>query len=146
MSKDQLVEFLMRLESDDVRKAAWLVDGKRRLKGQSSRLGLAKRIAVKEPLLNANTNEIFAALEKEPAISRARVPKDKLYKEIVVCPDNSKAAKLGKGWHERRWTVHTLKYAKGLILVTDRGEESSVFNGWAEMRSALIKSGWRILK
>lgn len=121
----------------------------RRPKGISSTSHhIAGRAAVKEPMLNADPQSIRNGLDYKEVQRNNRLPKDKLYASLVVKPVTRAAAKAEghTSWVERRWTVHTLKYARGFVIVTDKGDESRVFPTYGELKSAIQKSGWRIIR
>jgi hypothetical protein len=142
---EKFATYLEYVHSDPVRLAAWTTD-QRRPKGDPRRLGIAARAAAGIPMLNANPTQIFEALEGKHSARKMRTVKGKLYKRIVVKPDSMYVGKT-EGWMERVWTVHQLKYANGLVIVDDNGNESpKIFPQWSEAASAIRKAGWRIVR
>lgn len=142
---DKFAAYLEYVHADPVRLAAWRTD-QRRPKGDPRRLGIAARAAAGIPMLNANPTQIFEALEGKTSARKMRTVKGKLYKRIVVKPDSMYVGKT-EGWMERSWTVHQLKYASGLVIVDDQGNESpKIFPQWSDAASAIRKAGWRIVR
>jgi hypothetical protein len=122
----------------------------RRPKGvDKAKFGMATTKAAREPMLNAHPQSITRGLlYKEPS-NKHRQAKGEVYKRLIIKPLTADNAKLGRKngwWGERTWIVYTLKYAHGFVLVTDLGQETSKFNSYGELRSAINKSGWQILR
>lgn len=116
----------------------------RRPKGVTrARHGIALRKAVREPMLNATPGAIRKAL-KEFRNEGQRVAVDSIFKTFVVKPTSTVSG--AGGWHERLWKAYTLRYAKGIVIHTDKGEQSKPFNSWGEARKAIIQSGWEIMR
>lgn len=137
--------WLMRLEKDPARFAAFMADA-RRPKGVSrERHGVALRRAIREPMLNADPRAVREGLLYDKG-SPGHLPKGKPFRYLLVKPAALATAKLAGGWHSREWVVFTLKYAKGLVIVTEKGRESKVFPGFGSMREAIIGSGWEIIR
>jgi hypothetical protein len=142
---EKFAAYLEYIHDDPVRLAAWRTD-QRRIKGDPRRLGIAARAAAGIPMLNANPTQIFEALEGKTSARKMRTVKGKLYKRIVVKPD---ALYVGKteGWMERVWTIHQLKYASGLVIVDDQGNESpKIFPQWSDIAKAIRQAGWRVVR
>lgn len=140
-----IADFFDRLgEGMEVERASELAAASRRPTGVSSAAyGVAIRRASRTPMLNAEPKLVRDALEQGKR--DYRMPKDGIATAWVVKP---KAMINGKtqGWWERRWVVHKLKYSKGFCLVTDKGDESKAFRTIGELRSAVVKSGWEIVR
>ena len=136
--------WLAKLGDDPVRIAALESDGRRPSGVSKARYGIAIRSANKTPMLNADPSDTQNALEGKTRAFKSGVMKGKVWKRIVVKPDSAKNGKAG--WQERLWYVYEMKYARGLVIVTDEGDESKVFPTWGEMHSAIIQSGWRLVK
>jgi hypothetical protein len=97
-------------------------------------------------MLNANPTQIFEALEGKTSARKMRTVKGKLYKRIVVKPDSLYIGKTA-GWMERVWTIHQLKYANGLVIVDDQGNESpKIFPQWSDVSKAIRQAGWSIVR
>lgn len=142
---DDFTRWMLRLQSDPVRLAAFLADG-RRPKGVSrEQHGVALRRAVREPMLTADPRTIASGLLDKTQQS-GRLPKGKPFRYLLVKPACIATSRLGGGWHAREWVVYTLKYAKGLVVVTNKGQESSVFPSFRVLRDNIIKSGWEIVR
>jgi len=138
------------LEHDPVRKAMHETDMRRGvMRGDPRRNGVSALATIKEPMLNACPNSIANALAYREPNHKDRVVKGKIYDRLVVKPLTSKNAKLEHNsgfWGERCWNVYTLRYAKGFVLVTDGGGESRVFPTYGELKVAVKKSGWEIVR
>lgn len=114
-----------------------------------TRFLISGRSACKEPMLNASPDSIRRGLDYKEQRSKTRLPKQKMVEKIIVKPTSLKTAKLGytsANWTQRLWQVFTLKYAKGFVIVTDMGMETPPFNSMGELKSAIRKSGWEIVK
>jgi hypothetical protein len=135
-------KWLSAVMSDPIRAAAFMVDGKRPSNTNNVRWEIARRSACGIPMLNADPSDTRSALEG--AVKKGRVPKGKLVKRIIVKPKTGATG--ARGWMERMWHVHELKYARGLVCVTDDGDETKVFPQWSDMRAAILKSGWEIIR
>lgn len=110
---------------------------------------IAGRSAAKEPMLNASPDSIRNALAYREPTHNDRLPKGRVYATLIVKPMNSRAAKLehhSAFWGERRWVVYTLRYTSGYVLVTDKGSESKRFHSFGELKSAVTKSGWEVVR
>ena len=136
--------WLGKLVDDPVRLAALESDSRRPAGVSKARFGIAIRSANRTPMLNADPADTRNALEGRTRAFKSGVMKGKIFKKITVKPDSSKTGK--SGWQERLWYVYEMKYARGLVIVTDEGDESKVFKTWAEMHSAIIQAGWRLVK
>lgn len=110
--------------------------------------GIATRKAAGEPMLTANPRMIVDAMER--GRKTAKMPKGRLYANLVVKPLTVRNAKLGAAgagfWGERVWRVYNLKYSSGVVAVTDRGAETAMFSTIGELKSAIRKSGWEIVR
>lgn len=136
---------LLRIQEDPVRFAQFMAEGRRPGNVSRAAYGIATRRAVREPMLNANPRETQKALEGKHHVPRnARLDKDKPFKRIVVKPNSSITGK--NGWYERLWTIHHLRYSRGIVGVTDEGEETLVFPDWFSMRKSIVGSGWQIIR
>lgn len=139
--------YLEGLLNDPVRLAAKLCDGRRPRGTSRVRYGQAVRAAAREPMLNANPESIKRAFLIRPdGVKGSKLAKSALYRTVVVKPLTSKAATAVGGWQQREFKVYTLRYAKGLVLVTDKGEESKVFEGWGSIKRALVDSGFEVIR
>lgn len=136
--------WLKRIFDDPDRLAAFLADGRRPAGTNRRAYGVAIRKSIREPMLSANPEQVRGGLKSEIK-AKPQTVKSGEFKRIKVKPKSLGAARLGGGWHTREWIVYTLRYAKGLVIVTDKGEESSVFPSWHAMRESIIKSHWEIL-
>jgi len=113
------------------------------------RTSIAGRSAAKVPMLNADPDSIKQGLDYREVSRKTHLPKGAVALRLVVKPTSSKTAKLGMNsacWSERSWTVYTLRYAKGFVIVTDLGMESKVFSNIGQLKSAIRKSGWEIIR
>jgi hypothetical protein len=97
-------------------------------------------------MLNAGKKAIQQGLLKFEKGMNGHLPKGKPFRYLLVKPNSTQAARLGGGWHSREWVIYTLKYAKGLIIVTNRGDESKVFDRFPDIREAILNSGWEIIR
>lgn len=141
----KLADWLRGLADDPVRIAGIEADGRRPGGVNRERFGVAIRAACGTPMLCAQPAEVFHALEGKTRIKRnARLDKAGVYKRIVVKPTTARTG--AAGWGDRLWLVYNLKYSKGVVVVTDEGDESKVFPQYSELRKALLASGWSILK
>lgn len=114
-----------------------------------SRYNLASRHAVREPTLNAAANSIANGLKYHEKNPKDRIVRGKVYARLVITPGTLKNAKLGRThafWEERLWNVYSLRYSSGFIVVTDDGSESKVIASFGEVKSAIVKSGWNIIR
>lgn len=142
-----MLAVVRRMQEDPAYAAEIMLDARRPAKHSKARHHIAARAAAKEPMLNASPDSIRNGLAYQEPSHKDRLVKGQVYTHLIVKPATGAAAKAEgqKSWVERRWTVYTLKYSKGLVIVTDRGSESRVFPSYGELRSALNKSGWRIV-
>lgn len=108
------------------------------------RHGVAGRAAVKSPMLNADPQCIKNALAYNEPNPKDRVPKARVVEELIVKPRSGATAQ--GFWGERRWLVYSLKYTKGFVIVTDKDQESKVFQSMGELRKAAIDSGWELVR
>lgn len=137
--------FLLGLEKDPAKKAAFLAEGRRPGNVSRAAYGISSRKTLREPMLNANPRETQKALEGKHHIPKGmRLDKDKPFKRLVVKPNSHITGK--NGWYERLWTIHHLRYSKGIVGVTDEGEETLVFPDWSSMAASIRKSGWQIIR
>jgi hypothetical protein len=136
-------KYMERLSKDPARMAAALSDARRPRRVDRVRFGVAVRKS--EPMLNASAASIrygLSGVDDQP-ITHA---KKKVYRTVKVKPTCMATAKMAGGsWRERDWTVWTLEYSDGLVLVTEDGKESSVFSGWKSLVRAINGSGWGII-
>lgn len=113
------------------------------------RSGVAGRSAAREPMLNASPDSIKHGLDYREVQRSTRVAKGQLVNRIVVKPTSSKTARLGlnsSSWTERTWGIWTLRWAKGFVAVTDTNLETRVFPNIGQLKSAIRKSGWEIVR
>lgn len=135
--------FLERLENQPERASELAAESRRPAGVSRAAYGVAIRKAGGSPMLNADARQVTDSLERGQR--RYRQPKAGLVEQLIVKPEAMATGKVA-GWHERRWTIHRLKYAKGVCIVTDTGDESKAFNTIGELKSAVVKSGWRIIR
>lgn len=151
-TEEEARAFLRRLTNDPVLFAAAAAAMRRPSGVSKERFGVAIRSSVREPMLNANPDTAAKGLDFERAqerLKRNKIATAKLYKEIVVKPKSMKNARYGRNssfWGERRWLVHTLKYGRGYTITTDLGDQSKAFSSYGEARTAIVKSGWEIVR
>lgn len=110
---------------------------------------ISGRKAAQEPMLNAPRDTIERALAYREPTAKDRVAKGQLFEQFVVKPRCGEAAKQEYGaafWGERLWNVYTLRWARGFVIVTDKGSESRTFLTMGELKSAIRKSGWDIIR
>lgn len=138
--------FLTRLgDGKEPERASELAAASRRPAGTSSAAyGVAIRRASRTPMLNADAAGVTDALARGER-ETYKMPTQGMVKQLIVKP---KALAVGKiaGWWERRWTLHSLKYAKGFCIKTDDGKYSKAFRTIGELESAVRKSGWEIIR
>lgn len=135
-------KWLQRLAKDPARMAAAIADTRRPRGVNRNNHGVAIRRY--EPMLNADPKAIRVGLAKQDE-GKIVHAKGSLYRTVRVKPLCLSTAKASGGsWREREWTVWTLQYGKGLVLVTDDGRESPVFSGWKSLMHAILGSGWGI--
>lgn len=148
LSGAQTLAIIERMAADPVYAAEIQLEMRRPGRHSKARHHIAARAAAKEPMLNASPDSIRNGLAYHEPSHKDRLVKGKVYVHLIVKPTTGAAAKAEglKSWVERRWTVYTLKYSKGFVIVTDRGSESRVFPTYGELRSALNKSGWEIVR
>jgi hypothetical protein len=139
---EDFAKYLLAVEADPVRHAAFMADGRRPYGTHNTRWEIARRSACGIPMLNADPSDTRAALEG--AVKKGRVAKGKMIKRIVVKP--ATGATGARGWMERMWQIYDLKYSRGVVAVTDDGDETKVFSQWSDLRAAIVKSGWEIIK
>lgn len=111
--------------------------------------GISGRAAADEPMLNASKSSIDNGLRYRETDHKSRVAKGALHQRIVVKPVSRQAALFGYpggNWGERLWSIYHLKYARGLVAVTENGLETAVFKTEGELHSAISKSGWEIAR
>lgn len=111
--------------------------------------GISGRAAADEPMLNASKSSIDNGLRYRETDHKTRVAKGRLHQRLVVKPVSRQAATLGYpggNWTERLWNVYNVKYARGLVAVTENGLETSVFKTEGELHSAISNSGWEIAR
>lgn len=142
---DDFARCLGELLSDPMRCAQLLVESRRPGNVSKVRHEISMRKAGREPMLNADPAQTRAALEGRTKLRRnARLDKLAPFKRIVVKP--SSRATGARGWQERMWTIHQLKYGRGVVAVTDDGDETVIAPQWSELRSLIIRSGWDIIR
>lgn len=149
---EEAKKFLKAVTSDPVR-ASQLYMAAARPRGVSvERFNIACRAAGREPMLNANPESINRGLDYNRAEGDQRkkaLPKAGVAERINVKPSSLKNAKYGRNsayWGAREWLIFVLKYSRGYVVRTDVGDESSVFRSVGQLKSAIRKSGWEILK
>lgn len=146
-NKAQAADFLRRLCADPVRSASLALLVNRPAGVSKERFQIAARAAGREPMLTANPESVRLGLNRLE--SNPRVSKGQLYKRVILKPRTLANAKLGHPggfWGERMWSVFRLKYSNKFVVVTDTGDETKLFNSYGEIRSALTKSGWEIVR
>lgn len=142
---EDFARYLEGVFSDPVRYAQALVEARRPGKVSKSSHEISMRRSMREPMLNADPSQTRAALEGRTRLkSNARLDKLPPFKRLVVKPCSSVTGK--RGWHERLWTVHQLKYSRGVVAVTDDGDETVIAPQWSELRSMIVRSGWDIIR
>jgi hypothetical protein len=141
---------LVKKMMDDPAFAAEIAHRLRKPTGVDARRhGIAGRSAIREPMLNARADSIAAGLAYNEPTKKKRMPKGHIYDRIVVKPRCLETARLeyhSAFWGERMWIVFTMRYGKGYVVVTDKGSESKVFMSYGELKSAINKSGWEIVR
>lgn len=140
---------LQRMADDPIYAADILHQMRRPKRGNATRHKISGRHAVREPMLNASVNSVANGLQYREPEYKDRVIKAGVYDTLVVKPTSSNTAKLERTssfWGERTWKVYTLRYSKGYVLVTDKGSESRVFPTYGELKAAVRKSGWEIIR
>lgn len=149
---EALRSFGLTMAKHPERLAELLLETRRPAGVAKERFGVAARKASRTPMINADPKNIGRGLDwyKAQLDERRYSPaKDKVYKRIVVKPTTLQTAKAGRTsafWGERLWTVFTLKYSKGYIITTDNGETSKRFPTYGELKSAITKSGWEVVR
>lgn len=141
-------EALVRLYNNEPAEFAELMNLVGRPAGVSKeRFGIASRAAAKIPMLNADPDCIRSKGTSDG--KPARVPKARVEYRLVIKPRTLKNAKLGRNapfWGERLWLVHSLKFSKGYVITTDTGDETRTFQHEGQLRSAILRSGWEIVR
>jgi hypothetical protein len=134
-------------------KGAELLTMMRRPSGVSKeRFGVAVRNNCKEPMLTADASSVRNGLgmtKQSERLTNKSLPKQKLYDNLRIKPFRMSTAKYGRNsafWGERLWRVYTLKYARGYVVTTDIGDDSRVFPTYGELRAAIKRSGWEIIR
>lgn len=133
-------EFLDAVMDDPIRFAAFMAEGRRPGNVGKAAHGIVMRKASREPMLNADPRRVQKALERP---EKNRLPKMPPFKRIIVKPTNHTTG--AKGWYDRVWTIHQLRYSRGVVAVTDDGSETMVFPQYSELRKAILGSGWNII-
>lgn len=148
MTGEQAIAVMRRMVDDPVYAAEIQLEMRRPGRHSKARHHIAGRAAIREPMLNASPDSIRNGLAYHEPSHKDRLVKGKVYADLIVKPASRAAAKSDgpSSWVERRWQVFTLKYASGYIIVTDKGSESRVFPSFGELRSAITKSGWEIVR
>lgn len=149
LSSEGLPALLERM-MDDPTFAADIHHQLRRPRGVNKREhGISGRKAVAEPMLNAKPDSVARGLAYREPSHKDRLVKGALYDRLVVkptCIASAKAEHSSPFWGERLWNIYTLRYARGFVIVTDKGSESMVFHSYGELKAAVRKSGWEILR
>lgn len=140
----RLESYYRNLYNDDVGYAQILSDLRRQKGVSRARNGVLLRRSLRSPMLNANPKQIGKALVHDPSVPGNRVAKAEIHSRIIVKPASAKTG--ARGWHERRWLIYNLRYARGVVIVTDEGHESKTFGSYGEARKAIIQSGWTIVR
>jgi hypothetical protein len=131
--------FLDDVLDDPIRKASFMAEGRRPGNVGRAAYGIAMRRTLREPMLNADPRRVREALERP---EKSRVPKLPPFKRIVVKP----VLPVARGWYERVWTIHQLRYTRGVIAVTDEGDETQIFPQYSDLRAAIGRAGWKVVK
>lgn len=144
----QVNAIMMRMAEDPVYAAEVELDMRKPRKVDRAKYHIASRAACREPMLNAAPESITNGLKYRELDPKDKTIKAGVYSIIIVKPLSLKVAKSDGPafWGERRWQVFTLKYANGYVVVTDKGKESKVFPTYGELRSAIIGSGWEVVR
>lgn len=111
--------------------------------------GAAGRAAAGIPMLNASKDSIAQGLNYREHGHKDNKPKGALFGRIVVKPTSVATAKLdhpGGFWGERTWSIYNLKYAPGVVAVTDHGKQTASFPTVGELMAAIGKSGWEVTR
>lgn len=111
--------------------------------------GAAGRAAAGIPMLNASKDSIENGLRYREHGDKDNLPKGALFGRVVVKPLTVATSRLGSPggfWGERTWSIYNLKYAKGVVAVTDHGQETASFPTVGELMSAINKSGWEVIR
>lgn len=140
---DTMEAIVAKMARDPVYAAMIQHELRRPKKVDKFRHGQAGRAAINEPMLNADRKSILSTEPKD------RRPKLDIYRTIRVKPVSSRNAMLERkaaDWSERQWIVYRLKYSAGYVVATDKGSESAPFNTFDALRSAVLKSGWEIVR
>ena len=147
-----LAELLTAMGKDPAR-LAMLEAASRRPAGVSKeRFQIAIRASVQEPMLTAHKRSVEKGLDfkhLDESNRKSRVPKGPVYAKLVVRPlalRNAKHGRTSPFWGERLWYVRTLKYASGYVITTDIGDDSRTFPTFGELKSAITKSGWEVVR
>lgn len=135
--------YLDHVLDDPIRKAQFMAEGRRPGNCGRGAYGIALRAATREPMLNADPAKTRESLEGRKQY-KGRLDKLPAFKRIVVKP--SKGVTGQRGWMERMWSVHQLKYGRGVVAVTDDGDETLVFPQYSDLRKSIIASGWQIIR
>lgn len=144
VNESGLADYLEALSDNPISVAVIEAEGRRPKGVTSARHGVAIRQAVREPMLNATPGAVSKAL-REFKNEGQRIALDSgIVKSFVVKPTSRVTGV--HGWYERRWMAKNARYARGLVIVTDEGEQSKLFNSWGEARKAILASGWEILR
>lgn len=140
IDKEHFETFLRSVMDDPIRKAVFIAEGRRPGNVSRSAHGISMRKVSREPMLNGDPRRVKEALERP---EKSRLPKLPAFKKIVVKPTNHVTG--ARGWYSRLWTIHQLRYSRGVVAVTDTGEETQVFPQYDMLRKAILKSGWNII-
>lgn len=139
-------EDMRRIAADPVRLAECLADARRPEGVSRARHGVAIRASAGDKMLTALGSEVQRALKI------TRIPQlvsGGLYERMIVKPTTAAAAKAGRSssfWGERSWAVHRPKYGPGFFIRYDVGGDSRVYASVAELRGAVKRSGFTIIR
>lgn len=133
-------KWLQKLVDDPVRLAQAMADVRRPGGVSGAAHGVAIRSAVKEPMLSAENP--FGYLRKAARPKQAALLA--VVKRFPVKPNNYKVA-LGN-WLVREWSLWTLKYTAGFVIMDDKGNQSNSFASWHLAKEAIEASGYTLVK
>jgi len=151
-SPEAFTQFKQRLLADEVRWGEAQVAMRRPSNVSKERFGAAVRSAAGDAMLTASPDSIRFGLDHSKAhehLNKRRVAKGAKVDQLVIKPSTLHNAKYGRNstfWGERLWTVFSLRYGRGYIVTTELGDDSVVFPSVGQLRSAIKKSGWEIVR
>lgn len=144
---EERIRQIQSLANDPVRFAAAAADSRRPVGVPRARHGVAIRHAAGDRMLTAQPSEVKEALRKQgapPSLISAG-----LYERMVVKPKTGAAARAGRSssfWGERSWAIHRPKYGRGFFIRYDTGGDSRVYQSIADLRGAVKRSGFEIIR